>query len=317
MANSAGPDQLASSEANWSGSISWLLQKPIDLDLHCLQKQGISGFSRTRVKVPTKLYPRWSISLLFRKNMFDIAWVMRKPRYHRLLRLDAIPYSIDCPQDVFWVKYIRSFPSEQSRKHVAVSHVFKTKIKRAGAQRFLQYSLDQPALAHILNRNSAVHLKKTWIFDYPKSAKQWLISLRKCAGWSESLLDEHEFLEMLCPSWNNTWKRKYTNFIEQSFTCYSCEIHVQLQMLLSIQNWIYWVMPISNIVQVHISYVSAVWPESSFFIQEWNCLHADNEDSDPHAGLRLLWAYIFSRILPLLRKQTNIYIYIYIYIYDF
>ena len=30
--------------------ISWLLQKPTDLDLHCLQKQGISGLSRTRVK---------------------------------------------------------------------------------------------------------------------------------------------------------------------------------------------------------------------------------------------------------------------------
>ena len=31
--------------------ISWLLQKPTDLDLHCLQRQGISGFSRTRVKL--------------------------------------------------------------------------------------------------------------------------------------------------------------------------------------------------------------------------------------------------------------------------
>ena len=30
--------------------ISWLLQKPTDLDLHCLQRQTISGFSRTRVK---------------------------------------------------------------------------------------------------------------------------------------------------------------------------------------------------------------------------------------------------------------------------
>ena len=30
--------------------ISWLLKKPTDLDLHCLQRQGISGFSRTRVK---------------------------------------------------------------------------------------------------------------------------------------------------------------------------------------------------------------------------------------------------------------------------
>ena len=33
--------------------ISWLLQKPTDLDLRCLQRQGISGFSRTRVKVNT------------------------------------------------------------------------------------------------------------------------------------------------------------------------------------------------------------------------------------------------------------------------
>ena len=31
--------------------ISWLLKKPTDLDLHCLQKQGISGFSRTRVNI--------------------------------------------------------------------------------------------------------------------------------------------------------------------------------------------------------------------------------------------------------------------------
>ena len=31
--------------------ISWLLQKPTDLDLHCLQRQAISGFSRTRVNL--------------------------------------------------------------------------------------------------------------------------------------------------------------------------------------------------------------------------------------------------------------------------
>ena len=30
--------------------IGWLLKKPTDLDLHCLQRQCISGFSRTRVK---------------------------------------------------------------------------------------------------------------------------------------------------------------------------------------------------------------------------------------------------------------------------
>ena len=37
MANSADPDQLAS-------------KKPTDLDLNCLQRQDISGLSRTRVK---------------------------------------------------------------------------------------------------------------------------------------------------------------------------------------------------------------------------------------------------------------------------
>ena len=36
--------------------ISWLLQKPTDLDQHCLQRQGISGFSRTRVKVLSRTW---------------------------------------------------------------------------------------------------------------------------------------------------------------------------------------------------------------------------------------------------------------------
>ena len=37
MTNSADPDQLAS------------LKKPTDLDLLCLQRKGMSGFSRTKV----------------------------------------------------------------------------------------------------------------------------------------------------------------------------------------------------------------------------------------------------------------------------
>ena len=40
--------------------ISWLLQNPTDLDLHCLQKEGTSGFSRTRVK----LWPLFSVQYL-------------------------------------------------------------------------------------------------------------------------------------------------------------------------------------------------------------------------------------------------------------
>ena len=36
--------------------ISWLLQKPTDLDLHCLQRKAISGFSRSRVNYASSFY---------------------------------------------------------------------------------------------------------------------------------------------------------------------------------------------------------------------------------------------------------------------
>ena len=36
--------------------ISWLLKKPTDLDLHCLHKQSIARFSRTRCKSNTYSY---------------------------------------------------------------------------------------------------------------------------------------------------------------------------------------------------------------------------------------------------------------------
>ena len=58
MANNADSDQLASSEA-------------IDLDLHCLQRQGISGFSRTRVKTCLEKDGKQS-SLLADSAMFAI-----------------------------------------------------------------------------------------------------------------------------------------------------------------------------------------------------------------------------------------------------
>ena len=39
--------------------ISWLLQKPTDLDLHCLQRQGISRLSRTRVNMKKQDMEAW------------------------------------------------------------------------------------------------------------------------------------------------------------------------------------------------------------------------------------------------------------------
>ena len=47
----------------------WLLQKPSDLDLHCLQRQGISGFSRTRVNPSTPQIIHF-ISELLKPNFF-------------------------------------------------------------------------------------------------------------------------------------------------------------------------------------------------------------------------------------------------------
>ena len=41
--------------------ISWLLQKPTDLDLHCLQRQGISGLSR-KLGLKPKVLGRTSLS---------------------------------------------------------------------------------------------------------------------------------------------------------------------------------------------------------------------------------------------------------------
>ena len=50
------------SHAEWqtvSIQISWLLQKPTDLDLHCLQRLGIPRFSRARVKPSLILDYNW------------------------------------------------------------------------------------------------------------------------------------------------------------------------------------------------------------------------------------------------------------------
>ena len=57
MANSADTDQLASN-----------LQKPTDLDLHCLQKQGIYGFSRTRVNKQLKQSEQHQVSYLIKQK---------------------------------------------------------------------------------------------------------------------------------------------------------------------------------------------------------------------------------------------------------
>ena len=65
------------SNTNWQTvqiQISWLLQKPTDLDLHCLPRQGISELSRTRVKSLVSLpcninVDNYSVSFLLSVSM--------------------------------------------------------------------------------------------------------------------------------------------------------------------------------------------------------------------------------------------------------
>ena len=61
-------------------------QKPTDLDLHCLQRQGISGLSRTRVKLkkityrgydPDCLNYKYSKTLMTRTPMSCLPWMIQ------------------------------------------------------------------------------------------------------------------------------------------------------------------------------------------------------------------------------------------------
>ena len=68
--------------------ISWLLQKPTDLYLHCLQRQGISGLSRTRVKLIARIiilqgsfYFRHNISIITRFFVFFLHIIMLRSIY--------------------------------------------------------------------------------------------------------------------------------------------------------------------------------------------------------------------------------------------
>ena len=68
MANSADPDQLAS-------------KKPTDLDLHCLQRQGISNIGRTRVNIAILLY----------MDVFEYDWMSDKQSRPLIRRRDLQP----------------------------------------------------------------------------------------------------------------------------------------------------------------------------------------------------------------------------------
>ena len=101
--------------------ISWLLQKPTDLDLQCLQMQGISGFSRTRVNIKpclsgfnvnSKIILQKSKSssfsdfLIFGPTLSDLFWFLVLP-HQIFFQVLVLPYWTF--SDV-WSYPIRPFP---------------------------------------------------------------------------------------------------------------------------------------------------------------------------------------------------------------
>ena len=65
--------------------ISWLLQKPIDLDLHCLQRQCISGFSKTRVNYTIK-----ALIALDGRLSLSVGWENGPERGHKTISFNPV-----------------------------------------------------------------------------------------------------------------------------------------------------------------------------------------------------------------------------------
>ena len=114
MTNSADPDQLASSEANWSRSTL--------LDVHCLQRQGISRFSKTRVNnfylsVWSDMLHRYGVTLISKITW----WIIHRDDakhhiqlYYPKMCMKSLSLEISWFCDFFWrqvfdVRYDSSF----------------------------------------------------------------------------------------------------------------------------------------------------------------------------------------------------------------
>ena len=75
--------------------ISWLLQKPTDLALHCLQRQSISGFSRTRLRivfVQRHIHPYGSLYVFSQRKWTEELVKDRKERTNRGRRKNERQY---------------------------------------------------------------------------------------------------------------------------------------------------------------------------------------------------------------------------------
>ena len=61
--------------------ISWLLKKPTDLDLHCLQRQSISGFSRTSIQPLSLILIQFQLYMIVRSRWDHCQWIKTDNTY--------------------------------------------------------------------------------------------------------------------------------------------------------------------------------------------------------------------------------------------
>ena len=84
--------------------ISWLLQKLTDLDLHCLPTQGISRFSRTRVKG-------------YHTSVSYIAFTIFEPAHEKRTLWFSGLWFFKCACTVLYLSYIHALFASRSLPH--------------------------------------------------------------------------------------------------------------------------------------------------------------------------------------------------------
>ena len=126
--------------------ISWLLQKPTDLDLHCLQRQGISAFSRTRVKLNHNqivLQYKYHLSCPLR-NEGAFSWTLLTAITYKTFSLFFFFYQNELIH-VYLIrvstvcKLFNHFPLRKSKSHSLTYHYLKSKLESSFSLQCVKY----------------------------------------------------------------------------------------------------------------------------------------------------------------------------------
>ena len=115
--------------------ISRLLQKPTDLDLHCLQRQGISGLSRTRFEYLDIVMNQLSGIIFYMKKTirvchfkFVCTQIVRKALYRHQFILNIRTDRLDRPGS-YACEHFETFTLPAVLKHIYKSKMDLSKIE--------------------------------------------------------------------------------------------------------------------------------------------------------------------------------------------